>query len=153
LLAQGLSLQALNNTDSAARTELLSEALRYNELAEKCDGEHASRALWAQRAELTALLGKTEEAEKLLAKAEATPLRTAADYYVVATADLAKGQFQQAMSLLAKATDKDPQDFWAWFLLGACHDNLAQSPEAIACYKTCIALAPNSPWAYLNRGL
>src|SRR5207247_10561776 len=33
-----------------------------------------------------------------------------------------------------------PQNFWAWFLLGVCHDRLTQYEEAAACYSTSIAL-------------
>ena len=87
------------------------------------------------------------------ARAQATPLVTAIDHYLVAAEHIARGRFQQAQPLLATATEQDPQDFWAWFLQGVCHDNLAQGSDAVASYNTCVALSPSSPWAYLNRGL
>jgi eukaryotic-like serine/threonine-protein kinase len=153
LVARGLSLQALNQAESPARQALVSEALRLNELAESYSGaEQASRALWAQRADLIALLGRDEEAKKLQAKALATPLRTATDRYLVAAEHTVKGRYREALPLLTQVTAADPQDFWAWFLRGVCHDHLSQGAEAIACYSTCLALAPQSPWAYLNRG-
>jgi eukaryotic-like serine/threonine-protein kinase len=154
LLARGVSLQAMNQGDSSARQELVAEALRLNELAEACSGAgQGSRALWAQRAELAGLLGRDEEARKLQAVASSTPLRTTGDHYLIAAEHTAKGRYNEALPLLAEVTTEDPQDFWAWFLRGVCHDHLSQSAEAIACYSTCIALAPNSPWAHLNRGL
>jgi tetratricopeptide (TPR) repeat protein len=152
LLARGLSLQALNQGEVSARQALVSEALRLNEMAESYSGaEHASRALWAQRADLLGLLGRDEEAKKLQTRALATPLRTAADHYLVAAEHTAKGRYREALPLLTHVTAADPQDFWAWFLRGVCHDHLSQGAEALACYNTCLALAPQSPWAYLNR--
>jgi serine/threonine protein kinase/Flp pilus assembly protein TadD len=154
LLARGLSLQATNVSDSMARQQLVSEALRFNELAESCrNTEQPSRALWSQRADLMSLLGREEEANSLRAKCRETPLRDASDYYQVAAEHTAKGRYREALPLLAEATAKDPQDFWAWFLRGVCHDHLAQGIDALACYNTCIALAPDSPWAHMNRGL
>jgi serine/threonine protein kinase/tetratricopeptide (TPR) repeat protein len=154
LLARGVALQALNQPEGADREKLLAEALRLNEQAESCGGEGAaSRALLAQRAEVLGLLGRSEEAREVKARARATPLRGPGDHYRAAAEEVARGHYQDALPLLASATAQDPQDFWAWFLRGVCHDHLAQSREAIACYDTCVALAPRSAWAYLNRGL
>jgi serine/threonine protein kinase/tetratricopeptide (TPR) repeat protein len=154
LLARGAALQAANESNPAARQDFLAEALRLNERAESCsESRQASRALWAQRSELAGLLGRTEEAKKLSTVAQSTPLRTPADYYLVAAEHAAKGRYRDALPLLEQVTDEDPQDFWAWFLRGVCHDHHSQGKEAIACYSTCIALAPDSPWAHLNRGL
>jgi tetratricopeptide (TPR) repeat protein len=54
---------------------------------------------------------------------------------------------------LEKATQQDPQSFWAWFIQGICYANLAQDTKAEACYTACIALWPKYPWSYFNRGL
>jgi serine/threonine protein kinase/Tfp pilus assembly protein PilF len=154
LLARGIALQAVSQSDPAARKELISRALELNHQAETCcDKMPSSRALWAQRAELTGQLGRDQEAKELETKASVVPLHSSADHYLVAFEHVARGRIQQALPLLLKATEQDPQDFWAWFLRGVCHDHLAQSTESIACYSTCIALAPTSAWAHLNRGL
>jgi tetratricopeptide (TPR) repeat protein len=154
LLARGISLQALNESDLSARKKLVARALDLNTQAEACCGRmKAARALLTQRADLTSLLGREREAQQLRARARATPLRAAADRYLVAAEHIAKGRVHQALPLLSAATEQDPQDFWGWFLRGVCHDHLAQGDEAVACYSTCIALSPSSPWAYLNRGL
>jgi serine/threonine protein kinase/tetratricopeptide (TPR) repeat protein len=154
LLARGLSIQASDQGDELTRAKLVDQALKLNALAHACSGaELPSRAVRAQRAELASLLGREEEARQERARAQATPLVTAVDHYLAATEHIARGRFQQAQPLLAAATEQNPQDFWAWFLQGVCHDNLAQGSDAIASYNTCIALSPNSPWAYLNRGL
>jgi eukaryotic-like serine/threonine-protein kinase len=154
LMAQAVALQAENPGEGSTRADRLAEALRLNELAETIDdSDQPSRALWTQRAELNRLLGHSEEAAKLRAQAQEIPVRTSADHYLIAAEMIAKGRVHEPVPLLMEATEQDPQDFWAWFLLGVCHDQLAQSSDAVACYNTCIALAPNSPWAYLNRGL
>jgi serine/threonine protein kinase/tetratricopeptide (TPR) repeat protein len=154
LLARGVAQQAANERDSSARQELLEQALRLNEQAELCRGDsQGSRALWAQRAELVGLLGRRDEARKLQAVARATPLRTAQDQYLAAAEHVARGRFREALPLGEAVTALDPQDFWAWFLRGVCHDHLSQPTEAVACYSTCLALAPRSPWARLNRAL
>jgi serine/threonine protein kinase/tetratricopeptide (TPR) repeat protein len=154
LLARGVALQALNQQDAWVRQKLLAQALRLNEQAEACGSTgHTSRALLQQRAELASLLDRQADAKELRALAQSTPMRTSADQYLVAAELAAKGCFRDALPLLTEVTAEDPQDFWAWFLRGVCHDHLSQPTDAIACYSTCIALGPDSPWAYLNRGL
>jgi tetratricopeptide (TPR) repeat protein len=107
----------------------------------------------SQRAKLSSLAGREDEAKRLQARAALTPLQSSSDHYLVAAEHIASGQFNDAVPLLVEATNRDPQDFWAWFLLGVCRDQMSSSREAVACYSTCIALAPRSPWAWLNRGL
>src|SRR5262249_20158090 len=48
---------------------------------------------------------------------------------------------------------REPTIFWAWFVRGDCHAGLGEDVRAEACYATCITLAPDSHWAYFNRGL
>jgi serine/threonine protein kinase/tetratricopeptide (TPR) repeat protein len=153
LLSRGVALQAAERQDAPGRDEALAEALRLNELAESWGDEPGSRALWQQRAEIYRLLGRPGEARLLYERAEATPLRTAADHYLVAADLLSKGRHRQALPILLDASAQFPQDFWCWFLLGVCYDSLGQSGDAIACYGTCLAITPDSPWAYFNRGL
>jgi eukaryotic-like serine/threonine-protein kinase len=153
LLSRGVALQASERQGASGRDAALAEALRLNELAESWGDEQGSRALWQQRAEIYRLLGRPEDAQRLRERAEATPLRTAADHDLVAADLLSKGRPQQALPVLLEATGRFPQDFWCWFLLGVCYDSLGQGNDAIACYGTCLALAPDSPWASFNRGL
>jgi serine/threonine protein kinase/Flp pilus assembly protein TadD len=154
LVAQGLSLQAANQSDRAAREELLGEAVRLNGMAASCFGsDEDSRAVLTQRAHLTELLGNKHEAQDLRDRAGATPLRTASDRYLVAAEHISQARYGLALPLLSDATEKNPQDFWSWFLQGACNDGLSRSADAAACYGTCIALSPRFPWAYHHRGV
>src|SRR5205823_7385849 len=66
LLAQGKVLQSKMNQDAAERRREVEEALEWNSAAQKCYGaDQGSRALTLQRADLEALLGHQEEANRL----------------------------------------------------------------------------------------
>src|SRR5205814_4938252 len=134
LLARATSLPATTAPPSLERTEQVQLALHWNTLAERCySPEESPRALWSQRAALTALLGRTTEAQELAAQAVEHPWQTATDRYLVAAEHLAQGRIRQALPLLQEATEQDPQNFWVWFLRGLCHDHQAQDAEAAAC--------------------
>jgi tetratricopeptide (TPR) repeat protein len=172
LLARATGLSGVQPRDPADAGAQLQLALRLNERAaavasgeKSVEGEvfstplsalnapGVSRALWTQRAELTRLLGRPDEARGLLEQARKTPLRTAKDRYLVATEHAAQGRYREAIPLLQEAVELDPKDFWAWFVLGHCHSGLAQAADAVACYNAAVALWPDYPWAYFNRGL
>jgi tetratricopeptide (TPR) repeat protein len=80
-------------------------------------------------------------------------LRSTRDRYLIAGAHAVQGEFQLALPLLQEATQRDPQDYWAWFVRGICHFGLAQEAEAATCYTACIVLWPKSHWAHFNRGV
>jgi len=89
----------------------------------------------------------------MLERAESTPLRTPSTATSSRSNCSRRAGRSSALTVLTEATLRDPQDFWCWFLLGVCHDNLGQPAEAVACYSTCLAISPDSPWASFNRGL
>lgn len=154
LLARATASLRTDHSQPANGEERVCYALRLNEIAETCYPKgQAPQALWVQRAELAQQFGQEAEAHRLLAKARGTPFRTARDRYLTAGAFIAHGEFRQALPLLQEAVRQDPQDFGACFLLGICHFGLGRDAEALACYTTCIALWPNSSWAYFNRGV
>ena len=57
------------------------------------------------------------------------------------------------MPLLEEAVRRDPRSLRAWFVLARCHDATGRNADAVACYGTAIALEPEYPWSYFNRGL
>jgi eukaryotic-like serine/threonine-protein kinase len=154
LVARALSLQsgdAANGSPSRARLE---KALVMNERAADCSAHvSASPALWRQRGVLYAALGQEAKARECLARAEALPLRTAADHYWLASDFIAAGRLPEALHLLQKAAYEEPQNFWVSFVLANCYDRLAQDARAEARYGICIALQPSYPWSHFNRGL
>ncbi|HEV3116028.1 MAG TPA: protein kinase [Gemmataceae bacterium] len=154
LLSRATLLRAAAADSASQKQEQLRTALDLNRTAESvCQDEPASQALLAQRVELLTLLGQRAEAQRLHRQAEQTPLRTARDHYLAGTERLAQGRYREALPLLQAAAEEEPQNFWARLVLGICYDALAQDQEARACYTTSIALYPEFPWPYFNRGL
>jgi serine/threonine protein kinase/Tfp pilus assembly protein PilF len=154
LVARGLHLQQGDVAETAERQELLTRALVLNERAVACSARAAaSPALWRQRADLYAALGRKDDADASRARSEALPLQTAADHYWLASDQIAAGKLREALPLLEKAARLEPQNFWAWFVLANCQDRLGADARAAACYGVCIALRPSFHWAHFNRGL
>ena len=81
------------------------------------------------------------------------PLRTARDHYLAALDPIVERRYQEAVPLLEQATDRDPKGFWAWLLLGFCHDGLQNDHQALSSYNACAALADDFYAVYHRRGL
>lgn len=154
LLAKAKSLQAAYHDPGSARTEQLTEALHLNELASTSFANHKqSRALLDQRADLTKLLGRQQEAEKTADLAQQTPAASAKDLYLVAHNLTIEGKYRQALGALKKVTLDEPQNFSAWFVRGNCHYELLQDAYAIASFNSCVVLRPDFHWSWFNRAL
>jgi tetratricopeptide (TPR) repeat protein len=153
LLARAQALRA-DRLPSRQREEVLREALRLTELAAACSDRAAAwQVLWLQRGDLAEALGETEEARRCRSRAETLPPESARDLYWQASGHLLHGRTRDALPLLLRATQQEPDNFWAWFVLGNCHERQGQDARAEACYGTCIALRPDFVWPHFNRGL
>ncbi len=164
LQARAVIWQVETSTDLARRSERVQFASKLNALAESCFGDTAAfRALWLQRAELARLGGKSDEALRLRAWAEAIPLRAPMDRFWDVLDRLDRTEHQAFTSEVEKRraimgevqqiSRVDPQNFVSWMLLGNCYVRLKQLHEAKNCYTTGIALNPEISWSYVNRGL
>ena len=164
LYARSVIWQVEATADSVVRSERVQLASRLNVLAEACFGVTApSRALWLQRAGLAGLTGREDEARQLLLEAREVPLRTPMDRFWDVLDRLDRSGDQNLMTALEKRREImaevqrlsriDPQNFVNWLLLGNCYVRLGQLREAAACYSTGVALRPEVPWSYINRGL
>jgi serine/threonine protein kinase/tetratricopeptide (TPR) repeat protein len=154
LLAQAKLSQAKTSKDSQQRQQQAETALEWNLAAEKCYApDQVSRTLTWQRSELEDVLGHQDEAKRLRDRASQLPSRTATDHYLQATGYVSQGRYREASDLFEKVTRERPANFWAWFMLGFCHDSLARYEAAASCYGTSIALRSEFPWSYYNRGL
>ncbi len=47
----------------------------------------------------------------------------------------------------------DPRHYWAQLQLGRCLLGLGRGDESVEAFAACIALRPDSHWAYSSRGL
>jgi tetratricopeptide (TPR) repeat protein len=166
LLLSGRSAawQAEATAEPARIAERIQLASRLNTLAGACFAETGPcRALWLERAELARLGGREDEARQLRAKAAAVPLHTPLDWFWdiidrlnrAETRDIATltQNRREIMATLQEVSRHDSQNFVNYLLLGNCYVRLGRLDAAVACYSTGIALQPDLPWSYVNRGL
>ena len=127
-------------------------------------GEAApTRALTLQRSDLARVAGRDDEARRLLKEADSLPLRTPMDrlWDVIDRLDRrgrldnpsAARERRNIVAALQDLSRTDLQNFVNYLLLGNCYVRLGQLNAAISCYSTGIALRPDLPWAFVNRGL
>src|SRR5262249_11830377 len=145
--AQALSLS------SEERRKLVKQALSDNRLAETCFEVSVPPELLFQRADLLEKSGDAEAAQRERAEAAKRPLNTARANYLAAVEHTLARRYQKAVLLLQAAVDLEPRNFWAWIMLGPCHDGLGNDTQAIADYNAAVALAPEFHGVYFNRGL
>jgi tetratricopeptide (TPR) repeat protein len=166
LLLSGRSAawQAEATAEPARISEGIQLASRLNTLAGACFAETGPcRALWLERAELARLGGHEDEARQLRAKAAAVPLHTPLEWFwdIVDRLDRAETRDvatltrnrREIMAMLQEVSRHDSQNFVNYLLLGNCYVRLGRLDAAVACYSTGIALQPDLPWSYVNRGL
>jgi serine/threonine protein kinase/tetratricopeptide (TPR) repeat protein len=149
LLARGTALQTTTGPQTADR---LREAVGLNERAEQLAGGDVPRVLWMQRADLLGRLGDRAGAEQAGRNAEAIPVASARDHYLVGREGQTSGRTREALPLLERATALDPTLFWAHMSQAMCHEDMGNNAQARASYTTAIALWPDFPWTYYNRG-
>jgi serine/threonine protein kinase/Flp pilus assembly protein TadD len=77
--------------------------------------------------------------------------RTAWDHYDLGRFYLRSGRIQQAATEFQRTLEIRPQDFWPNFYQGLCAYELQQFDEAMAAFRTCIALVPTATACYYNR--
>lgn len=92
-----------------------------------------------------------EEARRL--RESASAVRGARELFLEASDLAADEQFDEATRLARLATDRDPEFFPAWMLLGHSLAARGHHPEAEGAYGTAIALQSSFPWAYFCRAL
>jgi tetratricopeptide (TPR) repeat protein len=76
---------------------------------------------------------------------------TAWEHYDLGRFYLRAGQVHEAAAEFQRTLDLRPQDFWPNFYQGLCAYQLQQFDEAIAAFRTCIALVPTATACYYNR--
>jgi serine/threonine protein kinase/tetratricopeptide (TPR) repeat protein len=153
LLARVRVQQAQQAGSAKAQAELIQDAVRLLERAERCEQSSPPRALYEDRSNCRRLLGDAEGADADSRTAESTPVHTARDHYLLATSLAVEKQHDRAIQHLETALRLNPKHFWSHFELGTCYDQLGRYAEAVGAYRAAVALWPELPWTYLNRGL
>jgi serine/threonine protein kinase/Tfp pilus assembly protein PilF len=164
LAARAENWRAEAESDPARRFAGVERAARLNGLAETAFGQEApGRALAVQRSDIARLAGQQDRARQLREQAERLPLHTPSDRFwdVVDRLDHSARSDRPAldrerraiMATLQDISRSDAQNFVNYLLLGNCYVRLGQLGPAISCYTVGVALQPDLPWAYANRGL
>jgi tetratricopeptide (TPR) repeat protein len=153
LMAQVASVRAVGTDDSRYRARQCELAERWNELAERFGGDRLPRAIREQRATLAEQRGDSDRAAQLRREAQAIPLESARDCFLVGTELAQRNRHRDALVHLERATQLDPENFSAQFVRGSSHLALEQYDLALMCYSACISLRPDDAPAWTNRGL
>jgi eukaryotic-like serine/threonine-protein kinase len=153
LMAQLAHQKASTTGDAREARAEVERAARWNELARRYSGDRVPRAVREQRAAVAELQGDRAEAERLRREAEATPLESARDLFLVGDQLRRQNRHREALRHLQRATQLDPENFSAWFVRGSAHLALEQREPAVACFTACVSLKPDFAPAWMNRGL
>ncbi len=76
---------------------------------------------------------------------------TAWEHYDLGRFYLRSGRLSEAALEFQRTLELRPQDFWPNFYQGLCAYQLEQFAEAVAAFRTCIALVPTATACYYNR--
>ncbi|QEL17789.1 protein kinase domain-containing protein [Limnoglobus roseus] len=126
-------------------------AVRWNQLAEEMYGDDDRPAVLARHREEFALR-QAGKAVPVFVAPRPTQVRDT-DLYFDGLDLAAADRFDKALPLLSQFCDRNPPHFLAWFARGVCHDALNQPADAQTAFAVCVALRPESPAVYANRGL
>jgi tetratricopeptide (TPR) repeat protein len=111
-----------------------------------------SRALWLDRARYLAALGEPGEAADARRRAEAIPVASAQEHYLLAAALARSGTSAgraRALAELDRAVALDPDHYWAWLLRGICHAEMGRLVSAAGDFGRCAGLLPDFAWGHL----
>ena len=133
----------------------IDHALQLNDLASGCyPAEAVPRAIWRQRALLLRAAGQSDLAQQLVATAEATPVQSPRDRYLLLLTEYRQlGLFHDALPWLIEASRHQRDNFSVWLILGNCYAALGKRNDAVECYDMARALWPESHWPSLFQGL
>jgi serine/threonine protein kinase/Flp pilus assembly protein TadD len=126
-------------------------ALKWNEFAKTCFAKLGPLPdrLRSQRDAIDR--GKKTEAAKPRTDAELAAM-DAADLYAAASDLFSTGEHREALRHLAELTARDPAHYMAWHLKGMSQEQVGDTVAAATSFTVCIALRPEFPWPYANRG-
>ena len=132
-----------NDTAAHEGLELLDVALRFHQ---------PTKALYWVRQELHRYLKDDEAADRDLAQFDATPARTAWDWYLPGHTAAWRGDLKAAIAAYEHALRIEPDHYNSLFFLGRrlAADN--RHAEALGYFAACIALRPD-PLSYWSRAL
>jgi tetratricopeptide (TPR) repeat protein len=131
------------------------QALHLLDAADAIPGLTPSRALWMDRARYWSLLGDDGGAAETRRRAEAIPVTTARDHYLIAASMARQGGpegLRSAIAELDEALKQNPRHYWSVVERGICHLERGELVEAAGDFGRCTGLWPEFAWGHFNRG-
>jgi serine/threonine protein kinase/lipoprotein NlpI len=148
LVAAGC-IRAAERVDDPARSDrLLSDAARLIKLSSEFF-TRTPRALLLQHARLEACRGHSDTARTLREVAGTVSVDTPFERHLLA---FALKSHEADESLMQWLREESPQNPLVWYMLGNLLGDKERHVEAVECYSSSIAIAPQMVWAYLFRG-
>jgi predicted Zn-dependent protease len=92
-----------------------------------------AQGLWQELSDVNTRLGRKEQARLFAARAQLAEGMTVLD----------QGRPADAVTVLARAVEADPNQAQAWYYLGRAHWRHGSTAEAQGAIKRCLALDPN----------
>ncbi len=132
------------NAPATTHDKVLREACRLLDQAEAACGP--SPALKRERRVYAKALGGNGFSDEV----DSPPL-TAWEHYDLGRSYFRSGLLLEAATEFQRGLNLLPQDFWLNFYEGLCAYELGRFENAIAAFRTCIALAPTTAPCYYNR--
>ena len=132
------------NAPTKTRDKALRDACQLLDQAEAACGP--SPALKRERRAYAKALGGSGFSDEV-----DTPALTAWEHYDLGRSYFRSGLLLEAAAEFQRGLNLLPQDFWLNFYEGLCADELGRFENAIAAFRTCIALAPTTAVCYYNR--
>jgi tetratricopeptide (TPR) repeat protein len=149
-LAELLVLLARAEANDSTRLTAALDLINRAETAYRGAGTGVPFSLGYDRAEWLRRLGKTDG---MPAKNPPDATATARDFYLSGLMYTQARDYRTAVEMLESAVAREPSHYWSWFALGHAQSGLGRDPQAEGCYHACVALRPDLPMAYYNRGL
>ncbi|MBL8797069.1 MAG: protein kinase [Planctomycetia bacterium] len=128
----------------------LAQALAYLDRARRLGP--GTRAWHLLRARHLARLGRQPEADEERTRARRVEPADTLDCFLVAFESYRQGQPDQAARECATTLRRQPEHFWAQYLLALCHLQRQRWSEATAALTACAGRRPAFAWCYVLRG-
>lgn len=153
LFSRGKSLAAQKESNPDERESLLREAIAWNERAAMTFSDQPSGIFLRQRSELYRAVGRVAEANQLLDQARSLPPKMRSEKALTARELYVRGRYRHALPLFQEVVREDPRDVFSLFLIARCREQQGHYREAVGEYSACLAVWPEAPQLYFNRGL
>jgi eukaryotic-like serine/threonine-protein kinase len=152
LLTRAKNRSAEKEPDPARRELLLREALDWNQHASAAFSDSPSGVFLRQRSELYRSVGMTAEANELVEQSKSLPPKLRSEKALTAREWYVRGRYQRALTLFQEVVREDPRDVFSLLLIARCRERQGHHREAVGAYSACIAVWPDAPQLYFNRG-